>query len=199
MFLVRDVVKADHPIQTLKTTGWHQLTAEKAVKRWRHGIQRTVYIKILPRNEAHDLGVLNLTNFAMLNVNTEKVARRFEEINWPESHVNRGPPSRPLGGGSLRSPRLWSSLWHFNLCGEGQCFCLKKPIRLASTGSGSARRVHTTSDLCMWTLWIGRCCGVTRNPQNSQINARIVFSPLRNHLNWDLSQAFFRLHYQHLI
>ncbi|MDP7499997.1 MAG: hypothetical protein QGH50_11185 [SAR324 cluster bacterium] len=92
MFLVRDVVKADHPIQTLKITGWHQLTAEKAVKRWRRGIPRTVYIKILPRNEAHDLGVWNLTNFAMLNVNTEKVARRFEEIKHPESHVNRCPP-----------------------------------------------------------------------------------------------------------
>ena len=92
MFLVRDVVKADHPIQTLKITGWHQLTAEKAVKWWRRGIPRTVYIKILPRNEAHDLGVLNLTKFAMLNVNTEKVARRFEEIKHPESHVNRCPP-----------------------------------------------------------------------------------------------------------
>ena len=67
------------------------MTAEKAVKRWRRGIQRTGYIKILPRNEAHDLGVLNLTNFAMLNVNTLKLAR-LEDMRKPEITVEQSFP-----------------------------------------------------------------------------------------------------------
>ena len=32
-------------------------------------------IKILPRNDAHDLGGLNLTHFAMPIINTQKVVR----------------------------------------------------------------------------------------------------------------------------
>ena len=62
----------------------YQLTAEKAVKRFSKGIPRIEYIKMRPRNEALDLAVLNLAAFAMLNVNTEKIQQRLEEVRKPE-------------------------------------------------------------------------------------------------------------------
>ena len=62
----------------------YQLTAEKAVKRYSKGIPRIEYIKMRPRNEALDLAVLNLAAFAMLNVNTEKIQQRLEDVRKPE-------------------------------------------------------------------------------------------------------------------
>jgi len=66
----------------------YQLTAEKAVKRYSKGIPRIEYIKMRPRNEALDLAVLNLAAFAMLNVNTEKIQQRLEDVRKPE----KAPP-----------------------------------------------------------------------------------------------------------
>ena len=37
-----------------------------------------------PRNEALDLAVLNLAAFAMLNVNTERIQQRLDEVRKPE-------------------------------------------------------------------------------------------------------------------
>ena len=45
------------------------------MKRWRRGIQRTSSIKMLPRNDADDLGGLKLTHFAMPIINIQIVLR----------------------------------------------------------------------------------------------------------------------------
>jgi len=66
----------------------YQLTAEKAVKRYSKGIPRIEYVKMRPRNEALDLAVLNLAAFAMLNVNTERIQQRLEDVRKPE----KAPP-----------------------------------------------------------------------------------------------------------
>jgi phage terminase large subunit GpA-like protein len=75
----------------------HQLTAEKAVKRYSKGIPRIEYIKLRPRNEALDLAVLNLAAFAMLNVNTNMVEKRLQDQRKPE------PKQKP------RTRRSWVS------------------------------------------------------------------------------------------
>ena len=83
-----------HIPETMDAEWCYQLTSEKAVKRWSRGIPRTEYIKLRPRNEALDLAVLCLASYAMLNVNTEKVARRLEEVRRPEVKVEQPFPFR---------------------------------------------------------------------------------------------------------
>ncbi|MDP6093930.1 MAG: phage terminase large subunit family protein [SAR324 cluster bacterium] len=83
-----------HIPETMDVEWCYQLTSEKAVKRWSRGIPRTEYIKLRPRNEALDLSVLSLASFAMLNVNTEKVASRLEDVRKPEVEMKQPFPFR---------------------------------------------------------------------------------------------------------
>ena len=83
-----------HIPETMDEEWCYQLTSEKAVKRYTRGIPRIEYIKLRPRNEALDLAVLNLASFAMLNVNTEKVASRLEDMRKPEPKTK---PFFPFG------------------------------------------------------------------------------------------------------
>ena len=69
----------------------YQLTSEKAVKRYSKGIPRIDYVKIRPRNEALDLVVLNLAALAILNVNTERVQQRLDEVRKPEPEKPKFP------------------------------------------------------------------------------------------------------------
>ena len=55
--------------------GLTRIDGLKSCERWRRGIQRTLSVKMLPRNDAHDLGGLNLTHFAMPIINTQKAVR----------------------------------------------------------------------------------------------------------------------------
>ena len=73
-----------HIPETMDAEWCYQLTAGKAVKRYSRGIPRTEYIKLRARNEALDLNVLNLAAFNMLNVNTDRVAQRLEDVRKPE-------------------------------------------------------------------------------------------------------------------
>ena len=56
-----------------------QLTAEKIVTRYRKGFQRREWIKTRARNEALDCRVYALSAYAILNININSVANRFEK------------------------------------------------------------------------------------------------------------------------
>jgi len=56
------------------------LTAEKAVKKWIRGIPRTIHQAASKKRGSKSGGLFNLTQFDMPKVNSEKVARRLEEI-----------------------------------------------------------------------------------------------------------------------
>ena len=75
-----------------------QLVSEKAVKKYTKGISRIEWVKTRSRNEALDLMVLNLAAFVFLNVNTEWVAQRLEDVRKTKS-------DRP------KRRRNWVSKW----------------------------------------------------------------------------------------
>ena len=58
---------------------FRQLTAEKIVTRYRKGFQRREWIKTRARNEALDCRVYALSAYAILNININSVANRFEK------------------------------------------------------------------------------------------------------------------------
>ena len=59
---------------------FHQLTAEKMVKKYSKGIPHLEFKRIRPRNEALDLMVYNLAAFTSLNANMTRVQRNLSEV-----------------------------------------------------------------------------------------------------------------------
>ena len=68
-----------------------QLTAEQIVTRFSKGFKKREWKKIRPRNEALDCRVYALSAFALLNLNINQLARRFETPSQKQEQEQKQP------------------------------------------------------------------------------------------------------------